>query len=109
MMSGCSSRMWLGFGRVTRHPNLCRSANLACVALQVAIHPAQFGWLLFACSVGERFHNNVLSEPHLRHLSRRFAESALLLIHVAASNLASLKNAKDQTIGSQTKFCPLSP
>src|ERR1700693_2908058 len=99
MATSRTSRMWLGFGSVARHPQTSVAwINLPCVVLQVP-RPAQFGRSQSVFSVVGRFHNSALSVSPLRDLSRRFAKSALLLTQDATSNCLPQKCA-DQDIAS---------
>ena len=108
MATSRSSRMWLGFGSVTRHPQTFRRlARFALRRVASASRPAQFGRSQSVFSVVGRFHNSALSVSSLRDLSRRFAKSALLLIQVAAHYVPRPQHMRrSMYIASQTKFEP---
>ena len=105
MVTGRSSRMWLGFGSVTRHPQTSAAwPRLPCVVLQVPLVPRNLiGRSLCFRSVG----NFIIAHcrnPLLRDLSRRFAKSVLLLTQLAASNLPFSKMRRISTLARKPNF-----
>jgi hypothetical protein len=105
MVTGRSSRMWLGFGqRCQTSVNGRHLAEFALHRVAIARCPTHFGRLQSVFrSVGD-FKIAHCRSPLLRNLSRRFAESVLLLTELAASNLPPSKMRRISTLARKPNF-----
>jgi len=96
IVTGRTSRMWLGLGSVVRLPQTSPLGRICC-------NCTSFGANLCFRSVGD-FVIAHCRHPLLGGLSRRFADSALLLTQLTASNLPSLKSRRISTLAHKPNF-----